>query len=52
MSDFKEDVAIESDNETLDEWILSEVRNGLNSDDKGAIDSGFESDKHGSEGAE
>jgi hypothetical protein len=52
MSDFKEDVAIESNGETLedsDEWALSEDSYGLDSDDEESNNSSFESDDHSGE---
>jgi hypothetical protein len=55
MSVFQEDVAIESDGETLedsDEWALSEDSDGLDSDDEESNDSSFESDDHSGEVAE
>ena len=56
MSAFQEDVAIESDGETLeedsDEWALSEDSDGLNSDDEESNNSSFESDEHSGEVAE
>ena len=48
MSVFHEDVAIESNNETLednDKWLLFEDNNGLDSDDEETNDSDFESDE-------
>ena len=52
MSVFQEDVAIESDGETLedsDEWALSEDSDGLDSDDEESNFSSFESDEHSGE---
>ncbi len=52
MSIFQEDVAIESDGETLegsDEWALFEDSDGLDSDDEESNDSSFESDEHSGE---
>ena len=49
MSIFQEDVAIESDGETLegsDDWTLSEDSDKLDSDDEEMNDSSFESDEH------
>jgi hypothetical protein len=55
MSVFQEDVAIESDGETLkysDEWALSKDSDELDSDDEESNFSSFESDEHRGEVAE
>jgi len=55
MSVFQEDVAIESDGETLqdsDEWALYDDSDGLDSDDEESNDLSFESDEHNGEVAE
>ena len=55
MSVFQEEVAIESDNETLedsDEWILSDDSVSLDSDNEIINDSDHESDEHSVEVAE
>ena len=55
MSAFREDVAIGSNGETLedsDEWALSEDSDGLDSDDEESNDSSFESDEYIGEVAE
>ena len=55
MSVFQEDVAIESDGETLedsDEWTLSEDSDGLDSDDEKSNDSSFKFDEPSGEVAE
>ena len=55
MSVFQEEVATESDNETLedsDEWILSDNSVSLDSDDEIINDSDHESDEHSVEVAE
>ena len=55
MSFIQEDVAIESDGETLensDEWALSDDIDGFDNDDEESNDSSFESDEHSGEVAE
>jgi len=55
MSIFQEDVAIESDGETLedsDEWVLIDDSDELDNDDEESNDSSFESDEYSGELAE